>query len=157
MRNIGLLLEAERSAACQVFLLAYSRMVSLMGPSLLADLVLVVHAAFILFALFGGFFILVWRWIAVAHLLAVAWAAYIELTGGICPLTPLENSLRRAAGEAGYSASFIEHYLLPILYPPGLTPGVQIVLAGVLLVVNGLIYALVLSRLRARRDSCRSG
>ena len=119
-----------------------------MGAGPLAEVVLVVHLAFIVFALFGGLLTLVWRWSVLAHLPALAWDAYIELSGGICPLTPLENSLRRAAGQQGYSASFIEHYLLPLVYPPGLTPGVQFALLGVLLVVNALCYAVVLVRRR---------
>jgi hypothetical protein len=89
------------------------------------------------------------------HLPVLAWAAYIELSAGICPLTPLENSLRQAAGESGYSGSFIEHYLVPVVYPPGLTSGTQLWLATSLLLLNGLIYSYVIARRRALRKSDR--
>jgi hypothetical protein len=90
------------------------------------------------------------------HLPVLAWAAYIEISAGICPLTPLENSLRQAAGESGYSSSFIEHYLVPLVYPPGLTSGAQLWLAASLLLLNGLFYAYVVARRRALRVSGRS-
>ncbi len=124
-----------------------------MPTNLLADLVLVGHLGFIAFAVFGALLALRWRWAPLAHLPAFAWAAYIELTAGVCPLTPLENSLRQAGGGAGYSSSFIEHYLVPIIYPPGLTYGVQQWLLAGLLLLNGLSYAYVLVRRRARRLS----
>jgi hypothetical protein len=117
-----------------------------MPAGLLADLVLVAHLAFIAFAMFGALCALRWAWAPVAHLPALAWAAYIELASGVCPLTPLENSLRRAAGESAYSSSFIEHYVVPIVYPPGLTPRAQLWLAAGLLLLNGLLYAYVLRR-----------
>jgi hypothetical protein len=81
----------------------------------------------------------------------LAWAAYIEISAGICPLTPLENSLRQVAGESGYSGSFIEHYLVPLVYPPGLTSSAQLWLAISLLLLNGLFYAYVIARRRALR------
>jgi hypothetical protein len=95
----------------------------------------------------------VWRWptLAVLHLPALAWAVWIEASGGVCPLTPLENSLRRAAGQAGYSGGFIDHYLGPIIYPAGLTREAQWAIAGVLLVVNAALYGMLLKRARARR------
>jgi hypothetical protein len=83
------------------------------------------------------------------HLPAVAWGVAIELGGWICPLTPLENSLRRAAGEAGYTGGFIEHHLIPILYPAALSPRIQMVLAAGLLAVNVALYAWVVHRARA--------
>lgn len=123
-----------------------------MSPSLLADLVLVGHLAFLAFVILGGF--LVWRWprVAVLHLPALTWGGWIELTGGVCPLTPLENRLRRAAGEAGYQDSFIEHYLVPVIYPPGLTHEIQIGLGVALLVGNAAVYAWAWRLWRARKN-----
>lgn len=117
-----------------------------MGYRLAADAVVVAHGAFILFAVLGGLLALRRRWLALLHLPAVAWALFIEATGRICPLTPLEVSLRVAAGDAGYDGSFVEHYLIPIIYPAGLTRGVQFVLAAFVLAVNLAVYALVLRR-----------
>ena len=113
-----------------------------------ADAVLLLHLAFIVFVLLGGLLALRWRRAPWLHLPAVAWGVYIELSGGLCPLTPLENSLRRAAGEAGYDGGFIEHYLLPVIYPAGLTQEIQYVLAGIVLVVNVLAYGWVWRRRR---------
>jgi hypothetical protein len=126
-----------------------------MQASLLADLVLIVHLSFIVFAVFGALSAVRWGWAPLVHLPVLAWAAYIELSAGVCPLTPLENSLRRAAGESGYSGSFIEHYLVPLVYPPGLTSGTQLWLAASLLLLNGLLYAYVIARRRALRVSDR--
>ena len=120
-----------------------------MVPSLLADAVLIAHGLFILFALLGAALTLRWRWAPALHLPALAWAAWIELTHGICPLTTLENSLRRQAGEAGYATSFVEHYLVPVIYPPGLTAGDQLWLAVGLLAVNAILYGIVIARRRA--------
>lgn len=117
-----------------------------MGYRLAADAVVVAHGAFILFAVLGGLLALRRRWLALLHLPAVAWALFIEATGRICPLTPLEVSLRVAAGDAGYDGGFVEHYLIPIIYPAGLTRGVQFVLAAFVLAVNLAVYALVLRR-----------
>ena len=115
-----------------------------------ADAVLVVHLAFILFAAFGALLV-VWRPLAAAlHLPALAWAVWIELTHGICPLTPLENALRRAAGEAGYDGGFIAHYLVPVIYPAGLTPAHQNAIALGLVAVNVLLYGCALLRHRRR-------
>lgn len=117
---------------------------------LLADAVLVTHAAFVAFVMLGG--LLAWRrpWLAWAHLPVVAWGAWIELTGGICPLTPLENRLRSLAGEQGYPGGFIEHYLLALLYPDGLTRNVQLALGVLVLAVNVAIYAVAWCRFRRR-------
>ncbi|MGY6275143.1 DUF2784 domain-containing protein [Methylomonas sp. MgM2] len=105
-----------------------------------ADGVLLLHLAFIVFVVFGAGLVFRWRWLLVLHLPAAIWGIVIELTGGVCPLTYLENDLRRAAGQAGYSEGFIEHYLLSIIYPEGLVPGTQIVLAGIVFGVNLLAY-----------------
>lgn len=114
----------------------------------LADAVVLVHFGFVLFVVLGGFLVLRWRWLAWLHLPAAAWGALIEFAGWICPLTPLELWLRRTGGEAGYSGGFIEHYLLPVLYPAALTREVQIALGLGVLAVNLIAYALVWQRKR---------
>jgi hypothetical protein len=114
----------------------------------LADLVVGVHALFVAFVLVGGLLALRWRWVAALHLPAAVWGALIEFKGWICPLTPLEKSLRAAAGQAGYEGGFIEHYLLPVLYPAGLTRGVQLALGSAVIVVNLAVYAVLLRRVR---------
>lgn len=101
--------------------------------------------------LLGGLLALRWRRAPLVHLPAAAWGIYIELSGGICPLTPLENHLRAAAGQAGYEGGFVEHYLLPLIYPAGLTHEIQFVLAAVVVGVNLAVYALVLRRAAGRR------
>jgi hypothetical protein len=121
-----------------------------MGYRILADLVVGVHALFVGFVVAGGLLALRWPWVVAAHLPAAAWGAMIELRGWICPLTPLEKSLRAAAGQAGYPGGFIEHYVLPVLYPAGLTRGVQLGLASLVIAVNLLVYGMVLQRRRAR-------
>ena len=116
----------------------------------LADAVLLAHLAFIAFAAFGA--LAVWRWprLAWLHLPTLAWAAYVVMAGEICPLTPLENALRRAGGEAGYRQSFIEHYLLPLIYPEAVQGemgrGLQVALGVGLLVLNVALYALAFRR-----------
>lgn len=107
---------------------------------LLADLVVLLHLAFVVFAVAGGLLVLRWRWVAWLHLPALAWAAFVEFSGRICPLTPLENTLRAAGGEAGYAGDFVEHYLLPVLYPVGLTQDVQLLLGAGLVVLNACVY-----------------
>ncbi len=113
-----------------------------------ADLVLVLHLAFILFALLGGLLVLRRRWILLLHLPAAAWAVLIEFAGWYCPLTPLENHFRELAGQAGYAGGFIEHYLLQIIYPPGLTREIQVVLGAIALGVNVVVYGVVVHRWR---------
>jgi hypothetical protein len=119
-----------------------------MAWRLLADAVLVFHAAFIAFALLGGLTVLWRRAMALPHLAALAWGAWVIGTGRICPLTPLENQFRAAAGQQGYGGGFIEHYLLNAIYPPGLTRTVQVLLAVGLVVLNLGIYGLVAFRIR---------
>ena len=106
----------------------------------LADLIVVVHAAFVAFAVLGGLFVLRWRWVAWLHVPAFVWAALIEFGGWICPLTPLENALRERAGVAPYAGGFVQHYLLRALYPSGLTRGVQLVLGFAVLAINVAVY-----------------
>jgi hypothetical protein len=106
------------------------------------------HFAFILFVMFGGLLALRWRGVPWAHIPCFLWGAGIEVVGGICPLTPLENRLRQAAGESQYAGTFIEHYILPIMYPTGLTRTGQLVLAVGLVVLNVAIYAWVIRRRR---------
>jgi hypothetical protein len=113
-----------------------------------ANAVLIVHAAFIVFAVFGAWLVLRWRWIVWLHLPCALWAAMVVGLGWICPLTPFENTLRIAAGQAGYEGGFIERYLLAAIYPEGLTRRAQIVLAISVVGLNVAIYAWVL---RARR------
>jgi len=118
--------------------------------SLLADLVLLLHFAFIIFVVAGGLLALRWPRAAWLHLPAAAWGATVELSGWICPLTPLENLLRAAGGEAYTQGDFIARALLPLIYPAGLTRDIQLLLGAVVLVVNAAIYAWVLRRRRRR-------
>lgn len=124
-----------------------------MPAALLADLVLVAHLAFVVFAALGGLLALRWRRAPWVHLPAVAWGAFIEISGGLCPLTPLENRLRQAAGESGYQGDFIEHYIVSLLYPSSLSRDVQFVLAALLVVLNLVVYAVVWRRGRRAAKS----
>lgn len=117
-----------------------------MSYRILADALVLVHAGFIVFAVFGGLLALhheAWMWV---HLPAVAWAALVVIMGWTCPLTPWEQSLRAAAGQDGYDGDFIEHYLLSALYPEGLTRTVQIWLGVGVLALNLVVYGFVLRR-----------
>jgi hypothetical protein len=114
----------------------------------LADLVLALHLVFVLFVVLGGLLVLRWPSAAWLHIPAAIWGVLIEYTGWICPLTPLENSLRTRGGEAGYNGGFIEHYIQPLLYPAGLTRSTQVVLGSVVLILNLTAYGISLSRLR---------
>jgi hypothetical protein len=122
-----------------------------MSASLAADLVVLLHFAFILFAVFGALLLLRWPRLAWLHLPALAWAAGIMMVGGVCPLTPLEQRLRAQAGQAGYEGGFIEHYIMPLIYPPGLTREAQLAGAALLLAANSAVYALWLRRRRQLR------
>ena len=125
-----------------------------MPHHLLADAVLLLHLAFVAFAVAGG--LAVWRWprLAWLHLPVLAWGAYVVLSGTVCPLTPLENALREAAGASVYRGSFIEHYLIALIYPAAVQGptgrGVQIGLGLALLVFNALVYAVVWRRRKRR-------
>ena len=114
----------------------------------LADMVVAIHFAFVLFVVLGGLLVFRWRRLAWLHVPAALWGALIEATGWICPLTPLENRLRVTGGGAGYRAGFIEHYVLPTLYPEGLTRGSQILLGICVVVLNLGIYSWIFFRSR---------
>ncbi len=116
-----------------------------------ASAVLVLHLAFILFVLFGGIAVAWRRWVLWIHLPVFGWGVYVELTGTGCPLTYVENELRARAGLAGYQGDFVEHYLLRLIYPNGLTPDTQVALAIIVLFVNALAYGWVAWRWRKRR------
>ncbi len=120
--------------------------------SVLADAVLVLHFLFVLFVVLGGFLALRWRWIVWAHIPAALWGVAIEFGGWICPLTPLENRLRALAGEPTYRGDFIARYLMPVIYPEGLTRETQVTLGFAALILNLLVYAIVLRRWRRPRS-----
>lgn len=115
-----------------------------MWQSIAADLIVVLHFGFVLFVVAGALLVLKWRWLAFLHIPAAVWGALIEFMGWICPLTPLENHLRHAAGQAGYSGGFIEHYLMPILYPDGLTRNLQIGIGIFFVAINLAIYGWII-------------
>lgn len=117
---------------------------------LAADAVVVLHLAFVVFVVAGGLLVFRWRWTAILHLPAVTWAVLLEFYGWLCPLTPLELTLREAGGETGYQGGFIEHYLLPILYPDDLTRSLQIGLGAFVVIINISVYACFLWQLKNR-------
>lgn len=107
---------------------------------LLANLVLIVHLAFVVFVLCGGLLVMRWRWIAWLHVPAIAWGTFVEFSGWICPLTPLEYWLRAQGGDISYRSDLIAQYLLPVLYPGGLTRDLQLLLGTVVIVLNAAVY-----------------
>ena len=117
----------------------------------LADGVLVVHLAFVLFVVLGGLAALRWPRVAWVHVPVALYGAAIEFIGFVCPLTPLEVALRRRGGEAGYAGGFIDHYVTAAIYPEGLTRGTQLALGAAVLLVNGAVYAAWLRRQRGAR------
>lgn len=121
---------------------------------LLADLTVLVHGAFVVFVVLGGLLVLRslrWAW---PHLPAAIWGAWVEFGGKICPLTPVENHLRHLAGERGYGGGFIEHYIIPLMYPVGLTRDTQFVLGLVVVVINLVAYGFAIWRaLKSRRET----
>jgi hypothetical protein len=126
--------------------------------ALAADLLALVHLAFILFVALGVLLVLRWPALVFAHLPAVVWGIFIELHGGVlCPLTPLEQTLRRTAGKSGYDGGFIDHYIMPLIYPPGLTRGMQIGLGLGVLAVNLIGYGVLVARRRRVRRSAGAG
>ncbi len=112
----------------------------------LADAVVIIHLWFVTFALLGGFLMIWWNRIAWIHIPAVLWAATVELMGWTCPLTPLENWLRTKGGLPGYGSSFVEEYIVPLLYPGGLTRRTQLILGAAVLAVNLGIYSWIYSK-----------
>lgn len=114
----------------------------------LADLVVVLHFGFVLFVVLGGLLALRWPRAAWIHLPAALWGAAIEFVQGVCPLTPLENHLRQLGGQSGYSGDFVQHYVLPVLYPPGLNRNVQLALGIVVVGLNAVVYGIAWRRRR---------
>jgi len=111
-----------------------------MSYRLMADIVVVLHFTFILFVLMGGILSIWWRKVVWIHIPAAAWGVLIEFAGWICPLTPLENLLRVKSGEVGYLGGFVEKYILPVIYPAGLTREIQIALGIFVIIINLAIY-----------------
>jgi hypothetical protein len=118
-----------------------------------ADAVMLLHFLFIAFVLLGSLLLLKWPKLIWLHVPALCWGIYIELSGNICPLTPLENHFRALAGEDTYYGGFIAHYLGPIIYPAGLTRGMQYLAAGVVVAMNALGYGLYFRRRRRQSSS----
>ena len=114
--------------------------------SIFADILVLLHLGFVLFVILGGLCVLKWKWVMWVHLPAAMWGALIEFTGWVCPLTPLENWFRTLGGGPGYTVSFTEQYILPLLYPTDLTRDIQLFLGVFVILVNLGIYALVLYR-----------
>jgi hypothetical protein len=123
-----------------------------MLAAFLAAVVVVLHLVFIIFVVAGGFLVRRRPRLAWLHVPCAAWGVFIECSGRVCPLTPIENLLRQRAGQAGYAESFIEHYLLGLVYPEGLTPGLQLGAAGLVLAANAVAYGRLLWRPRTTRD-----
>jgi len=121
-----------------------------MGYRLAADLVLIAHLLFILFVMLGGLAVLRFPKVAWLHLPAVLWAALLQFNAWICPLTPLENRLRQRGGAEGFEGGFVEHYLLPLIYPPGLSPEHQQWIGLLVVGLNALLYALLAARCLAK-------
>jgi Protein of Unknown function (DUF2784) len=119
---------------------------------MLADLVVVAHFLFVLFVIFGGLLVLRWPKVAYVHLPVAVYGVLIEFIGWVCPLTPLEKRLRESAGQQGYEGGFVEHYILPVLYPSGLTRGVQLVLGALVIGINLAIYTVVVRRRSSRAN-----
>jgi hypothetical protein len=117
---------------------------------LAADAVLVLHLAFILFVVLGGFLVQRRPWLGWPHLPVAAWGAWIEFSGWICPLTPLENFLRELGGGSAYSGGFIEHYLTSLIYPDGLSRNIQWAIGAAVVAINLMLYMALWRRRRAR-------
>ena len=119
---------------------------------ILADLVVLIHLTFIVFVVVGGFFVWKRPMVIWAHVPAAVWGATLEFAGWGCPLTPLENRFRRLAGGAGYEGGFVEHYVIPVIYPDDWTVELRLLLGGIVLVVNAVAYGVYFGRLRTRRE-----
>lgn len=120
---------------------------------ILADATVILHLAFVIFVVFGGVLVARWPWVAWLHLPAAGWGAWVELANWLCPLTHLENWLRLQGGGPAYAASFVEHYLVPILYPSALSRELQWGLGGAVLLINAIVYLVVLRRRGASRNA----
>ena len=118
----------------------------------LADVVVLIHGAFVLFVVFGALLVIAWPRVAWIHVPCAVWGVLIEFAGWICPLTPIENALRQRAGEAGYTGGFVEHYILHAIYPNELTRQTQWVLGAFVAIINTAAYAYILARRRRRRS-----
>ena len=118
------------------------------GIGIAADAIVLLHFAFIVFVLFGAWCVLRWKWIAWLHVPAFVWGALVEFLGAECPLTPLEQRARAMAGDQGYTGGFVEHYVMPVMYPAGLTPTIQFWLGLFVVAVNLAVYAFVIVRSR---------
>jgi len=123
-----------------------------MFERIIADGLVLIHLVFICFVVFGGILVMRWKWVSLFHLPAVAWGALIEFQGWICPLTPLEQHFRYLAGQAGYRGGFIEHYLIPLIYPGGLTRPTQTVIGVFVIIMNLIIYGHWLYRTKHPRS-----
>jgi hypothetical protein len=132
-------------------------MVEPMLYRLLAEALVAFHFLFVLFVIAGGFVVLRWRWTMWLHLPAAAWGIFVEMTGTLCPLTPLENNFRAWGGEGGYEGGFIEHYIRPVLYPEGLTSGAQIVLGCLIVLINVICYSGLYYQRQRTRERAQSG
>ncbi|MBT8396233.1 MAG: DUF2784 domain-containing protein [Gemmatimonadetes bacterium] len=128
-----------------------------MAYRLFADLLVAVHLAFVLFVVFGGGLAFWRRWMPFVHLPAAIWGVYIELSGRVCPLTPLEVHFRERGGQAGYAGGFVDHYLIPLLYPPGLTRDMQVQLGFAVALLNLLLYGALLWRIRRSKGQGLGG
>lgn len=124
-----------------------------MPYKLAADLLVLIHLGFIIFVVLGGLLVLRWPKAVWVHIPAAFWGAWIEFAGGVCPLTPLEQSLRARAGADNYDGGFIDHYIIPIIYPPGFTPQTAELLGYFVLGINLLIYSIVVYRRFRRQNS----
>jgi hypothetical protein len=122
-----------------------------MGYRLLADALVLLHAGFILFVVGGSFLVLWKRWILWLHLPACLWGALIEFYGWVCPLTPWEQALRARAGQGGYTGGFIDHYLVPLIYPSALTRRGQLLIGVLVVLLNAASYVVLWSRFRRVR------
>ena len=111
---------------------------------IIADILVIVHFLFILFVIFGGFLVLRWRFVFWIHIPCAMWGMLIEFAGWLCPITPLENHFRHLAGQAGYHGGFINHYIMPVIYPAGLTRDIQYLLGTGVLIITIIAYSLVI-------------
>ncbi len=123
-----------------------------MRDRIIADFLVIIHLTFIFFVVFGGILVMHWKWVGFIHLPAAIWGALIEFQGWICPLTPLEQQYPVLAGQTGHTGDFIEHYLIPIIYPSGLTRSIQIGIGIFVIAINLTIYGRWLYHLRQRRE-----